>query len=194
MKNFLKKIIGPKVRTKELKEAISESPNEYVAAWCRQLICEPIMNNKKDFFKDDYQDIKNRRELFVISLKILNRMLDNEWGFGYVKGFVEGFISTDWYINLTVYDQNKKNDLVLEQIWKNELEESLIPNFKKSPFRNIDFIELSLNIKEYKKDKYKKFIKGYKAAIDDMKSFKFKSGEKRPLIDCKNLYSFLKKN
>ena len=75
MKNFFKNILGPKISSKELKEAISDSPNEYVAAWCRQLICEPIMNNKEKFFNKDYQDIESRRDQFIAANKIFGRKL-----------------------------------------------------------------------------------------------------------------------
>ena len=194
MKNFFKKILGPKVRSKELKEAIAESPNEYVAAWCRQLICEPIMNNKEKFFKKDYQDIENRRDLFVIASKIFERKLNNNWGYGYVKGFVDSFMTTDYYFDLTIYDQKKKKDQMEELMWKYDLEESLIPEIAKSEYKDIDFLEFSMNLKEYKKPKHKDFIKGYKDSLSDMKTFEINKGvtrRDRPYVECKNLYKFL---
>ena len=196
MKNFFKNILGPKISSKELKEAISDSPNEYVAAWCRQLICEPIMNNKEKFFNKDYQEIENRRDLFVIALKILGKKLNNNWGYGYIKGFIASFMSTDYYIDLTVYDQKKKKDQLEEIMWRFELEESLTADIIKSEYKDIDFLEFSMNLKEYKKTKHKDFIKGYKDSLNDMKSFQIKkgvTGQDRPYVECKNLYKFLTK-
>jgi|TARA_B110000238_G_scaffold190055_1_gene222836 hypothetical protein len=196
MKNFFKNILGPKISSKELKEAISDSPNEYVAAWCRQLICEPIMNNKEKFFNKDYQEIENRRDLFVIALKILGKKLNNNWGYGYIKGFIASFMSTDYYIDLTVYDQKKKKDQLEEIMWRFELEESLTADIIKSEYKDIDFLEFSMNLKEYKKTKHKDFIKGYKDSLSDMKSFQIKkgvTGQDRPYVECKNLYKFLTK-
>ena len=196
MKNFFKNILGPKISSKELKEAISDSPNEYVAAWCRQLICEPIMNNKEKFFNKDYQEIENRRDLFVIALKILGKKLNNNWGYGYIKGFIASFMSTDYYIDLTVYDQKKKKDQLEEIMWRFELEESLTTDIIKSEYKDIDFLEFSMNLKEYKKTKHKDFIKGYKDSLNDMKSFQIKkgvTGQDRPYVECKNLYKFLTK-
>jgi|TARA_B110000444_G_scaffold223978_1_gene226862 hypothetical protein len=196
MKNFFKNILGPKISSKELKEAISDSPNEYVAAWCRQLICEPIMNNKEKFFNKDYQEIENRRDLFVIALKILGGKLNNNWGYGYIKGFIASFMSTDYYIDLTVYDQKKKKDQLEEIMWRFELEESLTADIIKSEYKDIDFLEFSMNLKEYKKTKHKDFIKGYKDSLSDMKSFQIKkgvTGQDRPYVECKNLYKFLTK-
>ena len=196
MKNFFKNILGPKISSKELKEAISDSPNEYVAAWCRQLICEPIMNNKEKFFNKDYQEIENRRDLFVIALKILGGKLNNNWGYGYIKGFIASFMSTDYYIDLTVYDQKKKKDQLEEIMWRFELEESLTTDIIKSEYKDIDFLEFSMNLKEYKKTKHKDFIKGYKDSLSDMKSFQIKkgvTGQDRPYVECKNLYKFLTK-
>jgi hypothetical protein len=196
MKNFFKNILGPKISSKELKEAISDSPNEYVAAWCRQLICEPIMNNKEKFFNKDYQEIENRRDLFVIALKILGKKLNNNWGYGYIKGFIDSFMSTDYYIDLTVYDQKKKKDQFEEIMWRFELEESLTTDIIKSEYKDIDFLEFSMNLKEYKKTKHKDFIKGYKDSLSDMKSFQIKkgvTGQDRPYVECKNLYKFLTK-
>ena len=196
MKNFFKNILGPKISSKELKEAISDSPNEYVAAWCRQLICEPIMNNKEKFFNKDYQEIENRRDLFVIALKILGKKLNNNWGYGYIKGFIDSFMSTDYYIDLTVYDQKKKKDQLEEIMWRFELEESLTADIIKSEYKDIDFLEFSMNLEEYKKTKHKDFIKGYKDSLSDMKSFQIKkgvTGQDRPYVECKNLYKFLTK-
>jgi hypothetical protein len=196
MKNFFKNILGPKISSKELKEAISDSPNEYVAAWCRQLICEPIMNNKEKFFNKDYQEIENRRDLFVIALKILGGKLNNNWGYGYIKGFIASFMSTDYYIDLTVYDQKKKKDQLEEIMWRFELEESLTTDIIKSEYKDIDFLEFSMNLEEYKKTKHKDFIKGYKDSLSDMKSFQIKkgvTGQDRPYVECKNLYKFLTK-
>tara|TARA_B110000977_G_scaffold26645_1_gene33304 strand:+ start:554 stop:1144 length:591 start_codon:yes stop_codon:yes gene_type:complete len=196
MKNFFKNILGPKISSKELKEAISDSPNEYVAAWCRQLICEPIMNNKEKFFNKDYQEIENRRDLFVIALKILGKKLNNNWGYGYIKGFIASFMSTDYYIDLTVYDQKKKKDQLEEIMWRFELEESLTADIIKSEYKDIDFLEFSMNLEEYKKTKHKDFIKGYKDSLSDMKSFQIKkgvTGQDRPYVECKNLYKFLTK-
>ena len=196
MKNFFKNILGPKISSKELKEAISDSPNEYVAAWCRQLICEPIMNNKEKFFNKDYQEIENRRDLFVIALKILGKKLNNNWGYGYIKGFIDSFMSTDYYIDLTVYDQKKKKDQFEEIMWRFELEESLTTDIIKSEYKDIDFLEFSMNLEEYKKTKHKDFIKGYKDSLSDMKSFQIKkgvTGQDRPYVECKNLYKFLTK-
>tara|TARA_B110000240_G_scaffold146168_1_gene161553 strand:+ start:205 stop:795 length:591 start_codon:yes stop_codon:yes gene_type:complete len=196
MKNFFKNILGPKISSKELKEAISDSPNEYVAAWCRQLICEPIMNNKEKFFNKDYQEIENRRDLFVIALKILGGKLNNNWGYGYIKGFIASFMSTDYYIDLTVYDQKKKKDQLEEIMWRFELEESLTADIIKSEYKDIDFLEFSMNLEEYKKTKHKDFIKGYKDSLSDMKSFQIKkgvTGQDRPYVECKNLYKFLTK-
>ena len=196
MKNFFKNILGPKISSKELKEAISDSPNEYVAAWCRQLICEPIMNNKEKFFNKDYQEIENRRDLFVIALKILGKKLNNNWGYGYIKGFIASFMSTDYYIDLTVYDQKKKKDQLEEIMWRFELEESLTTDIIKSEYKDIDFLEFSMNLEEYKKTKHKDFIKGYKDSLSDMKSFQIKkgvTGQDRPYVECKNLYKFLTK-
>ena len=196
MKNFFKNILGPKISSKELKEAISDSPNEYVAAWCRQLICEPIMNNKEKFFNKDYQEIENRRDLFVIALKILGEKLNNNWGYGYIKGFIASFMSTDYYIDLTVYDQKKKKDQLEEIMWRFELEESLTADIIKSEYKDIDFLEFSMNLEEYKKTKHKDFIKGYKDSLSDMKSFQIKkgvTGQDRPYVECKNLYKFLTK-
>ena len=193
MKKLFKKIFGPSIRNKELKQAIAQDPNEYVAAWCRQLICESIMNNKKRFFEKDYQDIENKRELFVIALKILNRKLNNRWGIGYVKGFLNAFMETDFYNALTIYDRNKKGDVVLEWDWRNQLEKSLIPELDLSPLKKFEIfgLHLNLNLSEYKKPKYKEFIKGYNAAIEDMRSFTCENGGKRPYIETKNLYEFL---
>ena len=196
MKNFFKNILGPKISSKELKEAISDSPNEYVAAWCRQLICEPIMNNKEKFFNKDYQEIENRRDLFVIALKILGKKLNNNWGYGYIKGFIASFMSTDYYIDLTVYDQKKKKDQLEEIMWRFELEESFTADIIKSEYKDIDFLEFSMNLEEYKKTKHKDFIKGYKDSLSDMKSFQIKkgvTGQDRPYVECKNLYKFLTK-
>jgi hypothetical protein len=154
------------------------------------------MNNKEKFFNKDYQEIENRRDVFVIALKILGKKLNNNWGYGYIKGFIASFMSTDYYIDLTVYDQKKKKDQLEEIMWRFELEESLTADIIKSEYKDIDFLEFSMNLKEYKKTKHKDFIKGYKDSLSDMKSFQIKkgvTGQDRPYVECKNLYKFLTK-
>ena len=48
---------------------------EWLASWCRQLICEIIMNNKSQFFKKEYINIENKRDLFVVAHEILKKNL-----------------------------------------------------------------------------------------------------------------------
>ena len=165
---------------------------EWLASWCRQLICEIIMNNKSQFFKKEYINIENKRDLYVVAHEILKKKLNNEWGHGYVRGFTDGFIYTPFFKEFSPFYE-EANPLS-EFWWQGNLFGSILGIEGEVESNNI--FNKTLNIKGggAPKDAGKKnklFLDGYDTAREDMKTFEHDS--KRPKVATNGLYAFLKK-
>ncbi|MDA9647139.1 hypothetical protein N9T17_00415 [Candidatus Pelagibacter sp.] len=165
---------------------------EWLASWCRQLICEVIMNNKSQFFKKEYINIENKRDLFVVAHEILKKKLNNEWGHGYARGFTDGFIYTPFFKEYSPF--YKADNPLSEFWWQGNLFGSILGI--EGEVESNDIFNKTLNIKGISapkdaKKKNKLFLDGYDTAREDMKTFEHDG--KRPRVATNGLYSFLKK-